>query len=457
MKESSGVAVKEYRSDNKRVLLLGSGLVSEPVVEYLTRSPDVKVTVGSNDEAQAIALARKYRNTVPQLIDASDRRNLTAEITKHDLVISMLPHEMHPFIAELCVDARRNILTASYATDALRKIAKRAAQKGIIMFNEVGLDPGIDHMMAMNLFDDIRRKNGTIESFESFCGGLPAPQFTNNPLRYKFTWFPRGVLLNALAEAKYLKDNKEVYIESGQLMKSAQPFDVLPGFNLECYPNRDSTIYKQAYGIDSAHTVLRGTLRYKGYSSAMDALIKLGVFKSQKMNLEGFSWADLTKSLLGNRFMVEDECKRRLLSLFEGDKFKTSSILKLGLLDDDTIPSKIDNPMDALVHKLASSLMMPKDETDVIIMNHSVGVRLPSGKYETHRSNLVVYGEEGGWSAMSKTVGLPVGIAAEMIMNGEIKERGMVLPFSKDIYEPMLKKLELEGISERREVENEDF
>ncbi|XP_063674612.1 alpha-aminoadipic semialdehyde synthase, mitochondrial-like [Bolinopsis microptera] len=448
---------KEYRSDNKRVLLLGSGLVSEPVVEYLTRSADVRITIGSNDEAQATALASKYRNTVPQHLDVGDRRNLSNEIAKHDLVISLLPATMHAFVAELCIDARRNMLTASYASDQMRKLGTRAAQKGVILFNEIGLDPGIDHLMAMNLFDDIKQNNGTVESFESFCGGLPAPQFTNNPLRYKFTWFPKGVVTNALSDAKYLKDGKEVVVESGTLMQCARPFEVMPGFNLECYPNRDSTIYKEAYGIEAAHTVLRGTLRYKGYSMAMDTLIQLGFFKSDKMDLSGYSWANLTKQLLGNRSMSHQECKKKLLTLFSGDRFRASTIVKLGLLDNDNIPAGIDNPMDALVEKISSSLMLPEDETDVIIMNHSVGVRLPSGKCETHRSNMVVYGEEGGWTAMCKTVGLPVGIAAEMIMNGEIKERGLVLPFTKEIYKPMLKKLELEGITERREVESEDL
>uniref|UniRef100_A0A4W6DRB8 Aminoadipate-semialdehyde synthase n=1 Tax=Lates calcarifer TaxID=8187 RepID=A0A4W6DRB8_LATCA len=244
----------------KRVLLLGSGYVSGPVVEYLTRNENTQVTVG---KFQAEELAATYPNTIPIMLDAgSQEGHLDSLIKDHDLVISMLPYSFHPLIAKHCINRKVNMVTASYLSPAMKELQSRRRASTIV--NEMGLDPGIDHMLAMECIDQAKADGCSVESYSSFCGGLPAPECSDNPLRYKFSWSPYGVLLNTISPAIFLKDNQVVSVPAGgSLMDSTTPMDFLPGFNLEGFPNRDSTKYAEPYGIQSAHTLVRGTLRFK--------------------------------------------------------------------------------------------------------------------------------------------------------------------------------------------------
>ncbi|XP_044048132.1 alpha-aminoadipic semialdehyde synthase, mitochondrial isoform X6 [Siniperca chuatsi] len=249
----------------KRVLLLGSGYVSEPVVEYLTRDERTQVTVASVLLKQAEELAAKYPNAIPVTLDAgSQEGHLDSLVKDHDLVISMLPYSFHPLIAKHCIKRKVNMVTASYLSPAMKELHSSAEEAGITIVNEMGLDPGIDHMLAMECIDQAKADGCTVESYSSFCGGLPAPECSDNPLRYKFSWSPYGVLLNTISPAIFLRDNEVVSIPAGgSLMESSMPMDFLPGFNLEGFPNRDSTKYAEPYGIETAHTLVRGTLRFK--------------------------------------------------------------------------------------------------------------------------------------------------------------------------------------------------
>ena len=250
---------------SKKALVLGAGYVSAPVIEYLTRDSDLGITLCSGIKAEADAVALAHERTEPVLLDVMERPDLLNDLVKsHDVVVSLLPWTLHPEIAKVAIANKTNMVTASYLSDGIKGQEQAAIDAGVTIVNECGVDPGIDHFLAMECFDNVHQGGGKVESFISFCGGLPAPECSDNALGYKFSWSPRGALLNMLSGARYLQNGEVIDIEeNGGLMDAAQPMDFLPGFSLEGYPNRDSTIYTDLYGIREAHTVLRGTLRYK--------------------------------------------------------------------------------------------------------------------------------------------------------------------------------------------------
>uniref|UniRef100_A0A8C5SN92 Aminoadipate-semialdehyde synthase n=1 Tax=Laticauda laticaudata TaxID=8630 RepID=A0A8C5SN92_LATLA len=266
----------------KKVLILGSGYVSEPVIEYLTRDPNVEITAASIMKTQLEQLSKKYNNVVPIVMNITEDDRLSSLVKKHNLVISLLPYSFHPLVAKKCIDSRVNLVTASYLTPEMKELQKSAEAAGIAIISEVGLDPGLDHMLAMECIDKAKEVGAEVISYTSFCGGLPAPEYSDNPLRYKFSWSPQGVLLNTVKSATYLKDGEIINIPAGgALLDSVTVMDFFPGLNLEGFPNRDSTKYAEPYGIQSAHTLLRGTLRYTGYCKAIEGFVKLGLINPE--------------------------------------------------------------------------------------------------------------------------------------------------------------------------------
>uniref|UniRef100_A0A8C1JHI3 Aminoadipate-semialdehyde synthase n=1 Tax=Cyprinus carpio TaxID=7962 RepID=A0A8C1JHI3_CYPCA len=378
----------------KRVLLLGAGYVSGPVIEYLTRDAGTQVTVASNLLNQAEDMAAKYPNTIAMMLDITRQEShLESLIKDHDIVISMLPYAFHPQVAKHCIKMKVNMVTASYLSPAMKELQKSAEDAGITIVNEMGLDPGIDHMLAMECIDQAKADGCTVETYSSFCGGLPAPECSDNPLRYKFSWSPYGVLLNTISPAIYLKDNQVVSVPpGGALLDVTKPMDFMPGFNLEGFPNRDSTKYAQPYGIESAHTLIRGTLRFRVFM------------------------------LIGRFFNI---------------------FIRLGMLSEEPVPHA-DTILAAVAKHLEAKLSF--GERDMIVMRNDVGIRHPTGELETKHISLVVYGDPDGYSAMAKTVGYPAAIAARMVLNDELTTKGLMVPMTKNIYSPLLKRLQEEGL-----------
>ena len=265
LRAEKSVKVSGDFSSDRKALVLGAGYVSAPVVEYLTRDSGLGVTVAASIKAEADAVAEAHSRTEPVLLDIQESPDKLEDLVKsHDIVVSLLPWQLHPKIAEMAIATGTNMVTASYLSEGIKAKHQAAVDAGVTIVNECGVDPGIDHFLAMECFDNVHEGAGKVESFVSFCGGLPAPECSDNPLGYKFSWSPRGALLNMLSGARYLANGEVVDIEeNGGLLDAATSMDFLPGFSLEGYPNRDSTIYTDLYGIREAHTVLRGTLRYK--------------------------------------------------------------------------------------------------------------------------------------------------------------------------------------------------
>uniref|UniRef100_A0A8C5AVS0 Aminoadipate-semialdehyde synthase n=1 Tax=Gadus morhua TaxID=8049 RepID=A0A8C5AVS0_GADMO len=354
------------------------------------------------------------------------------------LLWDMLPYSFHPMVARHCIRRKINMVTASYLSPEMKSLQQSAEEAGITIVNEMGLDPGIDHMLAMECIDQARTDGCTVESYSSFCGGLPAPECSDNPLRYKFSWSPLGVLMNTVSQAIYIKDHQVRPTAGGSLMEAGVPMDFLPGFNLEGFPNRDSTKYAEPYGIQDAHTLIRGTLRYK----VPEALL-LRVPEPLPLLLRVPEPLPLLLRVPEPLPLLREEVFRRT----GGSDFRMETLRSLGMLSDDGVP-RAPTVLAALTKHLEARLSYgePPGERDMIILRNDVGLRHPTGELETKHVSLVVYGEHNGFSAMAKTVGYPTAIAARMILDGEISKKGLVVPMTKDVYGPALKRLKEEGL-----------
>lgn len=436
-----------------RVLVLGAGYVSGPVVEYLARDASTTVTIASQLQKEVDSLCELVPDAEPLRLDFSEGfHELENCINNYDLVISLLPYSMHPEVAKLCIKHKKNMVTASYVSPAMKELHEEAVAAGVTIMNEVGLDPGIDHMLAMECFDEVKRAGGQITSYVSYCGGLPAPEHSDSPLRYKFSWFPKGVLMNCLNGAKYLQDGKSVEIpNNGGLLKATTALNFLPGFSLEGFPNRDSTIYAKEYGIESAHTILRGTIRYKGFTDAAIALNTMGLFDSTddaQLHPDGpeISWKGYMCGKFGKSSdILNDSLVDLVYDKLDRDDFKLSVLKDLGLLDEDLIDKRL-TPIDTLSNYLTKRLAYGPLERDLVLMRHEIGIKWGDGKKEHRGIDLVNYGDVDGFSAMARTVGLPTGIAARMVLTGEIQTKGVCTPLAEETYSPIIARLKKEGI-----------
>ncbi|XP_065673366.1 alpha-aminoadipic semialdehyde synthase, mitochondrial isoform X2 [Hydra vulgaris] len=435
----------------KKVLVLGAGHVAGPLVEYLSRDGSVHLTAVSSVNDEAEYLAQKYKNTVPVVMDVTkSKERLRGLINQSDLVVSLLPYTFHPEIAKVCISERKNMLTASYVSPEMKSLHQSALEAGITIFQEIGLDPGIDHLLAMKCFDEVKEDGGKVVSFLSYCGGLPAPEDAGNPLRYKFSWSPRGALMTALNGACYMQDGKIVKIEPGQLFQSCKPLDFFPGFNLEGYPNRDSTAYIEKYGLNDIKTMLRGTMRYKDFSVAVIGMLKLGLLNPKKV--PGFeagtstTWGKLINILLGSHDLRGDSLSIIVYDKIGRNDISLKAIQDLGLICSETKIEAKDTPLDTLADYLSKKLIYAKGERDLVLLRHQIGIEWPNGKMETRNISLVAYGDPDGYSAMARTVSIPAAIAAKMILDGDVATKGNIIPLTKDLYLPILKNLALENI-----------
>ncbi|GAB1600841.1 alpha-aminoadipic semialdehyde synthase, mitochondrial-like isoform X2 [Argonauta hians] len=440
-------------SVTKKCLLLGAGYVSTPVVEYLTRDKNYHMTVASQLKDDLDIISTHNSNVDCVTIDITrNKEELENLIQEHDIVISLLPYTYHPQIAKMCISNHKNMVTASYVSPAMRELHEAAVNAGVTIVNEVGVDPGIDHMLAMECFDEIKTGGGKINSFVSWCGGLPSPEFSDGPLHYKFSWSPKGVLMNLLSGAKYLDNGKEMEIEAGgTLLDTTRSLGFLPGFNLEGFPNRDSTVYIDRYDITDVETCIRGTIRYKGFSNSAKALLQLGLLRSEECahlheNGPPITWKAYMCELLGKSpDILVDSLKDLIYGRLECNAERLAFIENLGLLKEELI-EKRGTPLDTISNYLAKLLSYKKGERDVLLMRHQIGFTWPDKSRILRNIGLCVYGESNGLSAMAKTVGLPCAIATKMVLENEIQKKGIVLPFTPDIYSPILKRLKQEGI-----------
>ena len=368
------------------------------------------------------------------------------------MVISLIPYTFHATVIKSAIRNKKNVVTTSYVSDAMLELDEEPKKAGITVMNEIGLDPGIDHLYAIKTIEEVHQAGGKILSFLSYCGGLPAPEASDNPLGYKFSWSSRGVLLALRNAAKYYKDGKVVDIAGKDLMGTAKPYFIYPGYAFVAYPNRDSTPYKERYNIPEAQTIIRGTLRYQGFPEFVRVLVDMGFLsdEAQPFLKEPITWKEATQKILATSSSTEADLKSAIASkaYFKNSEEKERILAGLrwvGIFSDEKITSR-GNPLDTLCATLEQKMQFEKDERDFVMLQHKFEIENKDGSKETRTSTLVEYGDPKGYSAMAKLVGVPCGVAVKQVLDGTISEKGILAPMSSKINDPLMEELKKYGI-----------
>jgi len=434
----------------KSILILGAGLSSTSLIKYLLEQSGTKdwhVTLGDIDENSARKKIDNHPNGTAINFDIFSKEQTEQFISGSDIVVSMLPARMHQLVALCCLKHRKNLVTASYVSEEIKQLDEQARKAGIIFLNEIGVDPGIDHMSAMKMINRIKAEGGKLDIFESNTGGLVAPGYDNNPWRYKFTWNPRNVILAGQFGARFLHNGKFKYIPYHKIFQRYEIIKVLDLGEFEVYPNRDSLKYKDEYGLDEISTMFRGTIRRPGFCDAWDALVQIGATDdSYIVEFPGeMTYRDFTNSFIAYNITdpVETKLARYLNIPQDGEVMK--KLEWLDLFEKKPAGIKNQTPARILQHLLQEKWKLEPDDKDMIVMQHQFEYIL-EGKRKRIVSSLVVIGKDSHETAMSIAVGLPVGIAVKLILEGKIHSTGVKIPTSPEFYDPILNELEEYGI-----------
>jgi saccharopine dehydrogenase (NADP+, L-glutamate forming) len=398
-------------------------------------------------------LSAGVKNAHPISLDVTDDKALDAAVAMHDLVISLVPYTFHSTIIKSAIRNKKNVVTTSYVSPAMLELEEDAKKAGITVMNEIGLDPGIDHLYAVKTIEEVHKAGGKITSFLSYCGGLPAPEASDNPLGYKFSWSSRGVLLALRNAAKYYKDGKVVDIPGKELMGTAKPYFIYPGYAFVAYPNRDSTPYKERYNIPEAQTIIRGTLRYQGFPEFVRVLVDMGFLSDEEQSFlkQPISWKEATQKILTASSPTKQDLKWAIASKakFTDTEEKErimSGLSWVGIFSDEKIIPR-GNPLDTLCATLEKKMQFEEGERDLVMLQHKFGIEHKDGSKETRTSTLVEYGDPKGYSAMAKLVGVPCGVAVKQVLDGTISEKGILAPMTSKINDPLMAELKKYGIT----------
>ncbi|MFC2082099.1 saccharopine dehydrogenase C-terminal domain-containing protein [Bacteroidota bacterium] len=425
-----------------KILMLGAGLVAKPMVDYLLKNENFFITIADIEKSKAVSLIGNKTNADAIDLDVNDKDSVLSLIKKSDIVISLLPYTFHAGVAELCLKAKKHMVTASYVSPAMKALDEKAKSSGILFLNEIGLDPGIDHMSAIKIIHEVEENGGKIVSFESICGGLPAPEANDNPFGYKFSWSPRGVVMAGRNAAHYLKEGQEVIIEGKDLFLNHGQKEVEGLGMMEVYPNRDSMLYKDIYGLHDAETIFRGTFRNPGWCETILCLSRLNYLDdAPRPDLKNKTFAEVSAFLVGTedikniKSIVADKMKLAL------DSHVISKLEWLGLFSDDVIDADPVTLLDILANRMSDKMPYKPGERDMIVLQHDFIAEYPDKK-ERIISLLIVYGIPNGDSSMARMVSLPAAIAVKLILEDKIKLSGVQIPNLPEIYIPVLQELE---------------
>jgi saccharopine dehydrogenase-like NADP-dependent oxidoreductase len=463
----------------KRVLLFGSGLVSKPVLIYFAQFDGYKVTVVSNDKSSGEDLVKDFKGKAECIVAKIEDRDVCLKLVKeHDIALSLLPAPLHPIVAEYCLEAGKHMVTTSYLNPTIEKRNPEVVKKNLIFLNEVGLDPGIDHIVTLKMIDDIRQKGGKVRALYSYCGGLITPDCIDNPLGYKFSWSPLGVFRALGNDAKYLMNGKIIDVPGKNLLYDSQDFNVNNALNIVKYPNRDSLKYREMYGIPEVESLYRGTFRYKGFCEIIAAFKDLGFLSETKVAPNCSTWLQMVDenikgvSKAGTVFS-ESEAKDLLADLtrtYPGsvdefsllakitehpfwktlDKSKAADRVKLivegliffNLLDNKTPLNASKTYLENFLDRVTPLMQLKKTDSDCVVMTIIIEALYSKTQInEDLRFQMIINGDKGGLSAMSKTVGFPIAIASKLILDGKITRSGVIGPFTPDVYGPIYEEL----------------
>jgi len=425
----------------KKVLILGAGFVVKPIVNYLLQH-GFYVTIASPMKPRADEILQNHPNGIAIDWSMEDTDRLDEMVMDHDLTVSLLPYVFHLQVAHVCLKHKKNMVTTSYVKPEMQALNEEAKTAGIIILNEVGLDPGLDHMSAMRIIDKIHEKGGKVDEFYSICGALPAPEAANNPFKYKFSWSPKGVIMAGNNDAKYLHNGKVVDIPTEKLFHNPTKIKFDTVGEMDVYPNRDSISYIEIYGIPEAKTMYRGTIRYPGWCETIDAMKQLGMIGYEKYHLEGMSYADLTALLISS---VKTDNIREQVAKKLGLDVESQAINAmdwLGLFDTEKMNRQIDSPFDVTSDLMIGKMALGNNERDMVLMQHLFKASYPDGTSEVIRSLMLDYGTPATDTSIARTVALPAAIAVELILNERIQTKGICRPTIPEIYQPILDKLD---------------
>jgi len=433
----------------KKVLILGAGLVVRPMVSFLLEN-GYTVMVASRTKSKADELIKGHPNGIAFGWTMDDHDTLEKLVDEYDIIVSLLPYRYHVEVARTSIRYGKPLVTTSYVQNEMLDLDTAARKAGVLILNEIGLDPGIDHMSAMKIINHVHGKGGRIEEFYSICGALPAPEAADNPLGYKFSWSPKGVILASRNSALYLKKGKKIYIEPSDLFKDRFSYFFPGAGELEVYPNRDSISYIDIYSIHETKTMLRGTFRHKGWCETLDAMKTLNMLDDNLKDYDGMSYADF----MAERASVDVEgIKENIISKLgtEPDSTAIKALEFLGFFSNEKLSYGNTSPFEITSDRMISMLSLGKNERDMVVLQHILLASYPGGKSEVIKSSMLDFGSPATDTSVARTVSLPAAIAVKMILEGRIKVTGVYRPVIPEIYDPVLDELKTLGIEMKEE------
>jgi saccharopine dehydrogenase (NADP+, L-glutamate forming) len=423
-----------------KVLILGAGMVAKPIVEYMLDNGFMLIIASPMKErADEMIKGHPLGSSVDWSMD--DTETLAKLVAGNDITVSLLPYKFHADVARVCLNNRKSLVTTSYVQPEMQALDAAAKKSGVILLNEIGLDPGIDHMSAMKIIDHIHGKGGKVAGFYSLCGALPAPEAANNPLKYKFSWSPEGVILASMNSALYLKNGEKVHIESRDLFKDRFEIDFPGAGKLEVYPNRDSLSYINIYGIPEVRTVYRGTFRYKGWCETLDAMKSINMLDNSPKDYSGTTYAGFLAERSG---LSPADIRNNMPAIpgFSGNSIALKALEWLGFFKEEPMGYSRATPFEITAGLMIRRMLLSDDERDMVILQHIILATYPNGEKEVIKSSLLDFGLPGGNTSIARTVALPAAIAARMILEKRINLKGVYRPVLPEIYNPVLSELE---------------
>ena len=436
----------------RTILIIGAGRSASSLIQYLmakSEKEQLHLIIGDLSLELAQKKTNNHPNATPIALDIFNAQQRQDAIQKATIVISMLPAHLHIEVAKDCVLFQKHMVTASYISEAMQALDAEAKAKGLIFMNEIGLDPGIDHMSAMKVIDEIKEKGGKMLLFESFCGGLVAPESDTNIWNYKFTWAPRNVVLAGQGgAAKFIQEGAYKYIPYCNLFRRTEFLEVEGYGRFEAYSNRDSLKYRSVYGLDDVLTLYRGTIRRVGFSKAWNMFVQLGMTDDSYImeGSEAMTYRQFVNSFLPYHPTDSVELKMRHILKIDQDDIMWDKLVELDLFSRiKKVGLKNATPAQILEKILSDSWTLQPEDKDMIVMYHKFGYEW-NGITSQIDSKMVCIGDDQMYTAMAKTVGLPVAMATLLILNGKIQTSGVQLPIQKEVYEPILKELESYGV-----------
>jgi len=433
----------------KKVLILGAGLVVKPMVEYLLNN-NFSLMIASPMKERADEMIHGNPNGSSLDWSMDDPDTLDKLVAEHDITVSLLPYKYHTDVAKVCLLHSKSLVTTSYVQKDMEPLHEPAKKAGVLFLNEVGLDPGIDHMSAMKIIDHIHNNGGKVEEFYSLCGALPAPEAADNPMRYKFSWSPKGVILASRNSAHYLKNGKNVFIEPVNLFKDRFSYNFQGIGDLDVYPNRDSISYIDIYCIPETKTMYRGTFRYEGWCETLDAMKSLNMLDDTVIDYQGITYA----GFLGERAGAEVNDLRKQVARKLGLTLESAAIRSfeyLGFFSDELLSYSKTTPFDITSDRMIKMMMLSEKERDMVILQHVFLAAYPDGSKEVIKSSMLDFGSPSTNTSIARTVALPAAIAVKMILEKKIDVTGVHRPVIPQIYNPVLEELKTLGIEMKEE------